>query len=149
MPRKNLKKRSPKSFQGPIKKVTPKHQTHKQNWSRTKNVHTKATTNTELGKKIRSMLYEMTKDKKYRENNFQKNFSQGKTYSKTEIRSSLSLAKKLALENTKKQHKKVTQIQKKKGLKQTSFSEFKKANPHLVNPTFGFDTADIESFYDS
>jgi|SRR3989304_4226649 len=135
--------------QGPNKPAHKTRSTHKQNWARSNNVHSKATANSELGKKIRSMLYQMTKEKKYVEKNFQKNSSRGITYSKMEIRSSLALAKRKALVDTKKHHQRLVKIQKKRGIKKTSLKDFKRANPHLVNPLTGFDTADVEAFYDS
>jgi len=138
-----------KKLQGPVKPKRKIHLTHKQNWARASNVHNKATANTDLGKKIRSMLYQMTKEQKYKESIFQKNHRAGTNYSEIEIRSSLSLAKKLASENSKKQYKRLVKIQTKKKLKKTTYKEFKKANPHLLNPLTGFDTADTESFYDS
>lgn len=49
----------------------------------------------------------------------------------------------------KKEYKKLVATQKKNRLKVTSYKDFKKANPHLINPLTGFDSADIEAFYDS
>lgn len=138
-----------KKIQGPIKPTHKTRSTHKQNWARAKNVSEKAKANTPLGKKIRAMLYDMTKDTKYKERNFKKLDSAGKHYTPTEIRSSLSLAKTKATSNAKKQYERLVKIQKKKGIKKTTFKDFKKANPHLVNPLTGFDSADIEAFYDS
>lgn len=179
----NLKKKP--EFIGAVKPTGKLRVSKKQSWSRAGNVTTKANMNSELGKKVRLMLFEMTKDKKFKEKNFQKSKLK---YDKVEIRSSLTLARRIAEVNAKKQYKRLVKIQKernklptysqfrkeknysrtkadtikakkdykklvaeqkKKKLKITSYKDFKKANPHLVNPLTGFDSADIEAFYDS
>ena len=184
-----LKKSDPNKFIGAVKPTGKQRSSKPQVKARLTNVWNKANSNTELGKKIRSMMYDMTKDKKYVEKNYQKNITGGKAYSKIDIRDGLSFAKKKAQSNAKKQYKRLITIQKrtnkittyaefkknnpqytksrtdvkkahkkyqalvnnekKKALKKTSFKDFKKANPHLINPLTGFDSADIEAFYDS
>ena len=161
----------------------------KQTKARYTNVFNKASQKTPLGIKIRSMLFEMTKDTKYKEKNFQRDTRAGATYSLSEVRDSLKLAKEKKLVNAKKQYKRLVNIQKeqnkittftqfrkdnpqftrsrndlkkahathnklvkqqiKKRGRKTTFKDFKRANPHLFNPLTGFDTADVESFYDS
>lgn len=181
----NLKKKSTDNFIGAVKPTGKLRVSRKQSWSRAENVTKKANADTELGKKVRAMLFDMTKDKKFKERNYQKSKLK---YNKTEIRTSLTEARKLAEVNAKKQHKRLVRIQKernkipsyqtfrkeknytrsktdtikakkeykklvatqkKKKLKITSYKDFKKANPHLVNPLTGFDSVDIEAFYDS
>ena len=183
------KKKNPNKFIGAVKPTGKTKSSKAQNIARYTNVWNKANANTELGKKIRGMLYDMTKDKNYLEKNYIKNDVAGIHYTKSEIRASLSFAKTKALVNAKKQHKRLQTIQKrtnhipsytefrkdnpkftrskvdvkkahraynklvkeqkKKNLRKTSFKDFKQANPHLVNPLAGFDSADIEAFYDS
>jgi len=138
-----------KKIQGPHKPSKKTRASHKQNWARSKNVHNKAVANTPLGTKVRAMLYDMTKDVKYKEKNFKKNFKSGKIYKVSEVRSSLASAKRKATANARKQYVKVTKVQKKRGLKKSTLKKFKEANPHLWNPLFSFDEADIEAFYDS
>lgn len=130
----------------PVKATKHTRTTHKQIWSRADNVRKKADADTELGKKIRAMLFDMTKETKYKEKNYQKSKTR---YTISEIRSSLSMAKKKAVVNAKKQHKRLVKTQKKRGVKKTSWKNFVIANPYLVNPLTGFDSADIEAFYDS
>lgn len=181
----NLKKKEPAKFIGAVKPTGKLRVSRKQSWSRADNVTKKANSDTELGKKVRAMLFDMTKDKKYKERNYQKSKLK---YDKVEVRTSLTQAKKLAEVNAKKQYKRLVKIQKernkipsyqsfrkdknytrskadtikakkeykklvatqkKKKIKITSYKDFKKANPHLVNPLTGFDSADIEAFYDS
>lgn len=139
-----------KSVQLPVKPTKQSSRTtHKQIWSRAENVKKKANAETELGKKIRAMLFDMTKETKYKEKNFQKSVKSGNIFTKSEIRTSLSMAKKKATVNARKQYKRLLITQKKRKIKTTSWKNFKIANPHLINPLSGFDSADIESFYDS
>ena len=186
---KKSKQNNPNNFIGAVKPTGKQHSSKLQVQSRLTNVWNKANANNELGKKIRAMMYDMTKDKKYVEKNYQREITIGNSYSKIDIRNGLAFAKKRALGNAKKQYKRLVTVQKrtnkittyaefrknnpqftrsrvdvkkahkkyqalvnkekKKQLKKTSFKDFKKANPHLINPLTGFDSADIEAFYDS
>lgn len=186
---KKPKRTDQNKFIGAVKPTGKQKSSKLQVKSRLTNVWNKANANTELGKKIRAMMYDMSKDKKYVEKNYQREIIKGNAYSKIDIRDGLAFAKKRALNNAKIQYKRLVTIQKKankittyaefrkdnpqftrskidvkkahkkyqilvnkqkkKNLKKTSFKDFKKANPHLINPLTGFDSADVESFYDS
>lgn len=186
---KKPKRTDQNKFIGAVKPTGKQRSSKLQVKSRLTNVWNKANANTELGKKVRAMMYDMSKDKKYVEKNYQREIIKGNAYSKIDIRDGLSFAKKRAIANAKIQYKRLVTIQKKankittyaefrkdnpqftkskvdvkkahkkyqvlvnkqkkKHLKKTSFKDFKKANPHLINPLTGFDSADVESFYDS
>lgn len=95
----NLKKNNPSKFIGAVKPTGKLRVSRKQSWSRASNVTKKANADTELGKKVRAMLFDMTKDKKFKERNYQ---SSKLKFTKTEIRTSLTDARKLAEINAKK-----------------------------------------------
>lgn len=89
------------------------------------------TIDNQTGRDTRKSFFRITKNKMFREKNFQKRQDQGKTYSKKEITTAITLGNKNATKELKKDWKSLRKEEKKRGVKvknRTKWKEFQEAN---------------------
>ncbi len=116
--------------------------TLKQYWSRVGNAHAHLGSNSQDGERSRKEMFRLTKQTKYTQKNYLKNFAKGKVYTKREIARDVSKVEKMKTSQLKTQWKKV------KGTNKTrlkSFKQFRRVNRHMTVTDF----SEIEFIYDS
>ena len=115
--------------------------TLKQYYSRTNNAHKKLTSSTQNGLEARQEMFRLTKKNKYTQTSFERRISQGKTFTKKEVRKDLIKVEKTKKERLKARHRKL----KKQGKTKLNQKDFLRANAHET--TIDFQSQQI--LYDS
>ena len=96
-----------------------------------KNTRKHLTMDNKTGEMTRKSFFRLTGNKIYTEKTFQKRQDQGKTYSKKEINTAITIASRNATKELKGEWKELRKEEKKKGVKvknRTKWREFKEAN---------------------